>query len=202
MSVTNATIASLPSLLTTILHGFVHPSKKSPVPSMRHRPAMGAKRDRTYWGLDFNEDILDHVKSLLGKDDTLDIPATNGKETEARELATIILDDPDNEHLNARQRMQRHKEASGTGIDLTFPDVGTIEDFERNLCQMGRGSLAPNSISIHAKPNLRTVEELWRNCWPNTKLHSMQNCLMGFTTSHCPSGACTPRTVAACSAKP
>lgn len=62
---------------------------------------MSTKRDRTYWGQDFNDDIPDHLTILLGKNDTLDTPANNGTETEARKQATIILDDPDNEHLNA-----------------------------------------------------------------------------------------------------
>ena len=68
---------------------------------------MSTKRDRTYCGQDFNDDTPDHINILLGKNDTLDTPANNGTGTEAREQATIILGDPDNGHLNARQLMQR-----------------------------------------------------------------------------------------------
>ena len=64
----------------------------------------------TYWGLDFDEDTTDDVKALLGKDNTLDLGDTNGRETEARKLAIGILDGPIYEHLNARQIMRRQKD--------------------------------------------------------------------------------------------
>ena len=94
---------------------------------------MRANRERTYWGLDFDEDTTDEVKALVGKDNILDLGATSGNETEAIQLATLILDDTANEHLNARQTMLRQKDAFGTGIDPSCPDVYTSKIFENNF---------------------------------------------------------------------
>ena len=82
---------------------------------------MGANRENTYWGLNLDDDFADEAKALLGKDEILDRGATKGNETEARELAILILDDPTKEHLGARRILLRQKEAFGTGIDPQLP---------------------------------------------------------------------------------
>ena len=89
---------------------------------------------------------------MLGKDNTLDLGAADGKETEARELATLILDDPANEHLNATQIMLRLKDAFGTGIDPGFPDADTMNNFESNLTEEACSSVAPSPNATDDNP--------------------------------------------------
>ena len=84
-------------------------------------PAMKLNGNATFWGKELGDDTSDATKKLLGYDLELHTPGDNGDETEAREKAREIADDPEFKYLNARQVILNLKEAHGSGVDITFP---------------------------------------------------------------------------------
>ena len=98
-------------------------------------PAMKTKGNATYWGQDFLDDTDDNVKKLLGHDITLETDGTDADETDARQQALEMIQDPSMQGLNARQLMLRQKHAHGSGLDLEFPDEDDINETHREATQ-------------------------------------------------------------------
>ena len=55
-------------------------------------------------------------------------PGKDRKETDRREGALDIIDDPERGRRNARQTMLMHKGGHSTGVDPTFPGQNDIND--------------------------------------------------------------------------
>ena len=110
-------------------------------------PAMKLNGKATFWGKELGDDISDATKRMLGCDLELHTPGDNGDETEARERAREIADEPEHKYLNARQVILSMKEAHGPGVDITFPTtqeiysnmVGRADDYYVRI--YGDGSL-------------------------------------------------------------
>ena len=90
-------------------------------------PAMKVDGDKTYWGVEVDADEDKNVKKLLGIDLQLYKPGKDGDETEKREMAVDIIEDPDRGRLNARQTMLKYKGGHSTGVVPTFPTRQNIE---------------------------------------------------------------------------
>ena len=93
---------------------------------------MKANGSKTYWGQDFDDDTEESIKRLIGKENTLEREGQNRDETDAMKAAKAILDQQEMKPLNARQIMLKHKQAFGSGSDLTFP---TYEDIDAYMSQ-------------------------------------------------------------------
>ena len=77
---------------------------------------------------DFDEDTDEQTKVLLGKNMELHRGGENVDETQGREEAVEILQEPLINGRNARQTMLMHKQAHGSGVDLDFPAATQIEE--------------------------------------------------------------------------
>ena len=80
----------------------------------------------TFWGQEVSEDEADKIKALLGVDRELHTPGENADQTEIRQAALEIAEDPAAAGLNARQTMLKWKEAHGSGRNLDFPSAEDI----------------------------------------------------------------------------
>jgi len=90
-------------------------------------PAMKVDGNKTYWGTDFDDQLDENSKRMLGQDRELHNEGTNRDETDARKAALEIIDGSEMQGLNARQIMVKHKAAHGSGVDPSFPDADEIE---------------------------------------------------------------------------
>jgi len=91
-------------------------------------PALKPDGTKTFWGMDVQEEESEKTKRLLGINRTLHTPGTNAEETEKREMALEILEEPSRSRRNARRIMLEFKGAHGTGIDPDFPTEDQIKD--------------------------------------------------------------------------
>ena len=83
---------------------------------------------QTYRGQDFEEDTNAKIKRLLGYEETLYKHAKDGTEQQKRNDARSILEDDENNNLNARQLILKAKGPHGAGENLSFPTRKEIED--------------------------------------------------------------------------
>ena len=81
---------------------------------------MKTNGEQTYWGREFDADADEMTKKLLGRGIAPNLGGRDAAETEAREQAKDILEDPAMEGFNARQLMLRQKQVHGTGVNLPF----------------------------------------------------------------------------------
>ena len=90
-------------------------------------PAMKADGSKTYWGTNFDDQLDENLKKMLGLDRELHTAGTNRDDTDARRAALEIIDDSEMQGLNARQILLKHKAAHGSGLDPSFPDGDEIK---------------------------------------------------------------------------
>ena len=84
--------------------------------------------NRSYWGAEFDEDTDEKTNTLLGKNNELQKGGKDADETQGREEAIQIIQDPESNGRNAMQTLQAQKQAHGSGEDLSFPDANLIEE--------------------------------------------------------------------------
>ena len=73
---------------------------------------------KTFWGADVGEEETSKTKAILGIDRELHTPGADADQTEERQAALEISEDPALANLNARQLMLKCKEAHGSGQNL------------------------------------------------------------------------------------
>ena len=74
-----------------------------------------------------DEGESEEVKKLIGVDMELHKPGKDADETEKREGAVEIIEDPERGRLNARQTMLKYKGGHSTGVDPEFPEINDID---------------------------------------------------------------------------
>jgi hypothetical protein len=84
----------------------------------------------SYWGGPLSEEVEQRTQILLGKDTQLHTPGDNRDETDAREEALDILNEPENTYSNMRQIIMKYKKAHGSGSMLEYPDQ---QDIQRHM---------------------------------------------------------------------
>ena len=89
-------------------------------------PAMKVEGETTFWGMNVDEGDSEEVKKLIGVDMQLHKPGKDADETDKRERALEIIEDPERGRLNARQTMLKHKGGHSTGVDPTLPTKTTL----------------------------------------------------------------------------
>ena len=130
---------------------------------------MKADGMKTFWGADFGEDLDERTRKLFGGNLELHTTGSDARNTEERQVAVEILDDPQVEGLNDRQILLKFKAAHGSGNNLTFPDADQIkanmqgypEDFKVDI--YGDGSYTSPTVWWAAFGGFG----IWMPKWPS-----------------------------------